>query len=498
MTGQLVSGVRLTGREVAWWLGGTGRLLWGAPRWALLWLAGSAGAVWAEAWPVLAALVIVVLLPALWCRLAPTSYDARVREPLWRRRVRKVTRRSWPTLMEACGLARRVPLSTGATGLHVPTLLALDWVGGQLVAIPQLLVGQTVDDVQDAAERLRVAVGARQVRVVPNSAATGCQVRWMFTDPLAAPFDAVLPTDRAPVQLDTAVMGRAEDGGPWRLPLRVSTLVAGSPGAGKASAMWGLMSSLGPAIKAGLVQVHGIDLKGGMELAMGRSLFTRYATTLPEAVVLLEDAAAALQARARLIAGLVRTHEPTEVDPLVVVLVDELAALTAYATDRDLLRRADAALRVLLSQGRAPGFYVYGFLQDPRKDTVPMRHLFPQAFGLRLREREEVAMVLSDGAVHAGALCHKIPLGMPGVGYVLDEEGRVVRVRVGYVPDAMIRALAARFPAPRQDPVLVPEPDQNPGSGRAPRARSSRRPRGTGTEAAGSSTADSSGEGDAA
>lgn len=149
---------------------------------------------------------------------------------------------------------------------------------------------------------------------------------------------------------------------------------------------------------------------------------------------------------------------------------------------------------MLLSQGRAPGFYVYGFLQDPRKDTVPMRHLFPQAFGLRLREREEVAMVLSDGAVAAGALCHKIPLTMPGVGYVLDEDGRVQRVRVGYVADPMIRQLAVRFLAPRPVPIDLPVLEAGePSSGRAPRARSPRKPRSSGTGDATTKT-----EGDAA
>ncbi len=36
------------------------------------------------------------------------------------------------------------------------------------------------------------------------------------------------------------------------------------------------------------------------------------------------------------------------------VVVDEMAALTAYCGDRDLKRRAEAALQLLLSQGRAP------------------------------------------------------------------------------------------------------------------------------------------------
>ena len=45
---------------------------------------------------------------------------------------------------------------------------------------------------------------------------------------------------------------------------------------------------------------------------------------------------------------------PTIAEPLVLVMIDELAMLTAYLTDRDLSKRADAALRSLLTLGRAP------------------------------------------------------------------------------------------------------------------------------------------------
>ena len=104
-----------------------------------------------------------------------------------------------------------------------------------------------------------------------------------------------------------------------------------------------------------------------------------------------------------------RQHEPSTVDPLVVIVIDELAALIAYSPDRELVRRAEAALSVILSQGRAVGFLVFAFLQDPRKETVRMRHLFTQAIGLRLRDREEVAMVLGDGAIAAGRCVTRSP-----------------------------------------------------------------------------------------
>ena len=62
--------------------------------------------------------------------------------------------------------------------------------------------------------------------------------------------------------------------------------------------MWMLLLNLAPAIKSGLVQVHGIDLKGGVEHALGLcacSPGTR--PPWPQAVVLLEDAVTAMLAR---------------------------------------------------------------------------------------------------------------------------------------------------------------------------------------------------------
>ena len=209
-----------------------------------------------------------------------------------------------------------------------------------------------------------------------------------------------------------------------------------------------------------------------MELGLGRSLFTRYADRPDQAVQLLEEAVTACEARAARIAGLSRLHVATTAEPLVLVLIDELATLTAYLPDRDLLRRGEAALSRLCSIGRAPGFVVWGFLQDPRKETIKARHLFTQTIGLRLRDREEVAMILGDGALAAGAACHQVSRATPGVGYAMDETGRLTRVRAGWVHDDTIRHVAAAFPAARQHPLVVPDPADAsaPARPRAPRS----------------------------
>ncbi|MFD2768608.1 hypothetical protein ACFSX1_31285, partial [Micromonospora eburnea] len=65
----------------------------------------------------------------------------------------------------------------------------------------------------------------------------------------------------------------------------------------------------------------------------------------------------------------------------------ELAALTAYITDRKVRDRIKESLGLLLSQGRAVGVHVVAALQDPRKDVLPFRDLFPTRIGLRLNQR---------------------------------------------------------------------------------------------------------------
>lgn len=475
---QVGYGVRCVGRgislvlaEFAWWLSSGWRLLRWAPRRVTAWLTGTVFAVWAEIWSLLAGLAAVVLLLGLWARIGPVSFQRRVAHPSWRRHVRGRVRRSWAGLMEACGLSRRVRDRAGEIVTQTPLLRRSRWVEPDvLVTMPQLMVGQTVEDMVTASERLRVAVGSRQVRVIPNDTHTSCTLRFLFADPLAAVVEATFPSPNLAPNIATARMGVTENGDPWHLPIQVHTLTAGASGSGKASAMWMLLLNLAPAIKTGLVQVHGIDLKGGVEHALGARLFTRRATTLDQAVILLEDAVTAMVARAETIAGHARTHTPSPAAPLVIIVIDELAMLTSYSTDRDLLRRTDSALRSLLALGRAPGFVVYGYLQDPRKDTVPQRHLFNQSYALRLREREEVVMVLSEGAVAAGATCHKICRSTPGIGYVLTEGGDTMRVRIAHVPDPMIRALAVHFPAPMQIPVVVPTPAEIP-SRPSPRSR---------------------------
>ena len=162
---------------------------------------------------------------------------------------------------------------------------------------------------------------------------------------------------------------------------------------------------------------------------------------------MLDQAVADMQARAAQFAGRQRDHTPTREHPFTVVLVDEVAFLTAYQPDKRLRTRIMAALATLTTQGRAVGYCVVAALQDPRKDVLTIRNLFPDRIAMRLDEPEQVDMVLGDGARDRGAACELIstdPATGAGVAFIrVEADPDPVRVRAGWVTDADIRDMAA-------------------------------------------------------
>ena len=108
------------------------------------------------------------------------------------------------------------------------------------------------------------------------------------------------------------------------------------------------------------------------------------------------------------------------------------------------------------------GVTVVAALQDPRKEVLPARDLFPTRIGLRMVDPDQVDMVLGAGARNRGARCDRISEALPGVGYVgVDGVAEPVRVRFAYLDDDHIAAMIAplrhrhtersQLPAPRRD-----------------------------------------------
>jgi DNA segregation ATPase FtsK/SpoIIIE, S-DNA-T family len=208
------------------------------------------------------------------------------------------------------------------------------------------------------------------------------------------------------------------------------------------------------------VRAYGIDLKGGMELTMGAPLFTKIAVQGEQAVEMLREFVAIADQRTEELRGHSRNHQPGPGDPLYLLVIDELASLTAYA-DRDTKQEAERLLKRLLSIGRAVGVVVVAFVQDPRKEVIDMRGLFTQTIALRLRSAMETNMVLGDGMAPF-APAHRILKGAQGTAWIIDEDGSTDRVRADYWSDELIRRIASLYPA-TPDLVTIPDAADAPG-----------------------------------
>ena len=321
----------------------------------------------------------------------------------------------------------------------------VDWVQVRLVS------GQSAAEVADRADNLAHGFGALLCRV--RSAKSGAVVLEFVRRDALAPVVPAAPIQAYP-DLRALEVGRREDGLPWLVRLHgTHVLVAGATGAGKASLLWGLVRAMSPLMQDGVVRVLAADPKF-MELAFGRTVFDRYGeyAATPAAIAdMLDRAVNDMQQRAVRFAGFQRYHVPTPADPFTVVLVDEVAFLTAYQPDRKLRERIMNALAILTTQGRAVGYCVVAALQDPRKDVLAIRNLFPDRIAMRLDEPEQTDMVLGDGARDRGAACELIssdPATGAGVAFVRTEtDPDPVRVRAGWVSDTDIRDLAAQCSA---------------------------------------------------
>jgi S-DNA-T family DNA segregation ATPase FtsK/SpoIIIE len=311
----------------------------------------------------------------------------------------------------------------------------------------RLVPGQKPEDFDEAA---RVLASARKV--------TRCQVREIKPDVVSIDFqrrnllagavtgpDLATLAGRAGVDVDVRRLwaGRTEYGQDWFVPLAgptAQTLVVGASGAGKNSVMWSPLCSAAPAIRDGLVRLSGIDPKG-MELAYGRGVFTDYAVTGTDALELIRAMVERMDARKTVFAGKTRMAPISVEHPLEVLEFDEIGALTKY-TDRKTREAITELVAVLTTQGRALGFTVRGYVQEPTKDTVPVRELFARRICLRVTAKSHVVMALGDGAFERGAWANRIGESEAGVGFVWGEGIREpLRVRAGWVSDEAVKAL---------------------------------------------------------
>lgn len=383
-----------------------------------------------------------VLGLAGWYRAHPDTFDA-VAAP----RLRAVRRRwtayagpRWRDVLLSCDLTT-VHRRTGE--LRVPRVLRVRSVSPSTDTVwVRLLPGQSVRQFEarlaELAEALR-AVRVAVERVKPQVIALIVQRRDAFAEVIPAPD---MPFDADGVDLGAVFLGEDEHGQDWTAPLVGNHwFVAGASGSGKGSPVWSALRSLAPLIRDGSARVWLVDPKR-MELAAGQPIAHRYAAEPDDCLDLVEDFAEDMRTQQRACAAQGRRKlAVSAASPLNVLVLDELSPLLAWGEHARQWRRL---LTEIGTQGRATGHVMIGAVQEPSKDTVPIRDLFTVRICLRVTSASHVDMTLGEGARLRGALADEIPNtpDTAGSGYVIRERTRTpLRVRAAYVRDTDVAEL---------------------------------------------------------
>ncbi|WP_327150036.1 FtsK/SpoIIIE domain-containing protein [Nocardia sp. NBC_01329] len=351
-------------------------------------------------------------------------------------------------------------LGLGSWETGYPNITAATLTDAGMLVEVQMLGGQSLQ--HWAADATREALAAYfavpEVRVTsPSPGFVHLELRTVDTLADSSPVTGLLAYG---VDLEAVPIGVTEDHDLWRLRVMYShILIAGATESGKGSVLWSIVNGLGPAIKAGLVDILLGDPKGGMEFGAGEDrLWTDFQWTADGIIGMLKTAEAEMQERAaRFKAAGIRKFTPSAEEPLKVVVIDEYAALSAFAT-REQVAEGLRLLGLILTQGRAVGYSVIVAVQDPSKENMPNRQLFSTRIGLRFAEPAQTTMVHGQGAKDRGARCHEIPTTTPGVAYVGQDGSKdFQRVRAFWVSDDDITRIVDTY-SPAQ-PDLSPQGD---------------------------------------
>jgi hypothetical protein len=365
--------------------------------------------------------------------------------PWWahrRRRAKVALERklgAWPDIAKAIGLAGAEVMSA--------TLDVWGWR-----ARFRLARGQTIKDVTAKIPAIESGLGtvrnAVRVYPTPDDLADRCEIRVLEMDPHAGAIPWPGPSVTSITQpID---LGPFEDASPCRvLVARLHGVFGGTTGSGKSGGLNVLMGNL---VACRDVVIWAIDLKKGMELGPWESCIDRLATTPDQAIALLRDAVAILQARAALLAAAGKRGWPISARmPALVIIIDEYAELADEAPDA--MSDTDSIARL----GRAVAVTLIVATQRPTQKAMgqgAVRSQMDLRICFRVREPRDVDLVLGQGMLRAGWDAHN--LNAPGK-FMISAPGhdRPKRARAYLLTDQAVTETAAYYAhnRPRLDDV---------------------------------------------
>jgi len=432
--------------------------LWRHPRTAAVLLAAMALAVLVGAYTAFELLSYGPFVLLAWFFLHRSSWDRAIaRWRCWR-----TYGRWWETAMRAHHLHKVIDDKREG----VPEIVGFERDSFADTLWVHTVYDRTVEAFQAKSVELAKAFGARECRAFDDVEG---RIRLEFVrgaDLLEEEIPALpIPSTSDAVDFSAVPVGVTERGEPWTIDLaqNLHILIGGQTGAGKSGVLQSLIRSLAPAIRDGSVIIWLFDPKEGLEFGSLEELAARYEDGDHEAMAeMLGDAVTMMRRQMRkLKATKLRKHVPTPEMPLVLVVIDEFIDLAnPKGKKRETAASIQASIGHLLWKGRAGGVLVIASVADPRVESSGgWRDSFPIKIGMRLDTPDHTAMIMGDGARALGAVCDRIPLRLPGVGFVRVQGEMPVRVRAAYVRDEDIEAMVEDYvPAKPERPSLVVVP----------------------------------------
>jgi hypothetical protein len=380
-----------------------------------------------------------------------TFVGAYLRWPSLRDRVvlvfhRSRLRRRWNMGVRHAGLAThndRVP--TPVTISSIPS--------GDLLRV-KIPAGSNTGLLAAEADTIAAYLGVREVRVERDrDNARFASVRVVACDPLSGG-PSVLWRNLDALRLsvwEAIPVGIDEDGEVVWLSLpEHHVLYGGEPGAGKSVAVSAVVATaaLDPSVVLWLLDGKLV------ELAVWKNCAHRFVgADVGEAIEVLKELVGVVDERL----GLLQERRKRKVErgdglALHVLVVDELAYYCRKPRPHG--PEFTALLTDLVARGRAAGVIVVAATQKPSHDVIPtsLRDLFSFRWALRCSTRDASDTILGTGWATAGYSAATIDAADRGVGFLLHEGGRPVRLKSCHLSDAELEVLAARAEALRSGP----------------------------------------------
>lgn len=366
----------------------------------------------------------------------------------------------FPSVCESLGLVRvEVATAFRAQRVLAPSVRSWELIpGGGCRMHLRCPITVTPSDFERCSEAIAGAMGGSSIEVSRNSKHAG-DVHLTIVgenDPLfgaARPAAELLSLPGGHSPLDGVPIGYNSVGETVRVKLyQRSLLIGGSPGSGKSVMMQSIVSWCALAEHC---QLWAIDPKL-VELGNYWSDAShRMATDVESATALLDELIEVMNARYKSLLAVNKQkvfepstgRYPSEDMPLIVLVVDEVAELTASLDKKEGALFAER-LRLIVSKGRAAGITPILCTQKPDSSVIPtgIRDLCSTRIALRCGTEAQAITILADAAVRElGANAHRIGTDTPGMAYLTGEEGAdVTRMRSFFLDDDAMETLPER------------------------------------------------------